>query len=100
MLTFGSSIINGTADSVTSNIFVAASEEITEVAGNGKIQFSDLVKDYLIENGQLPLYYTRDLGKNYNNIFCMNGNGESVQYKPQNYFGMQFSVLITEYACV
>ncbi len=100
MPTFGSTTINGTAESVTSNIFVASREEITEVAGNGKIQFSDLVKDYLISIGQLPLYYTRDLGKNYNNIFCMNGNGESVQYKPQNYFGVQFSVLITEYACV
>ncbi len=100
MPTFGSSTINGTAESVTSNIFVASREEIAEVAGNGKIQFSDLVRDYLLANGQLPLYYTRDLGTNYNNIFCMNGNGESVQYKPQNYFGVQFSVLITEYACV
>ena len=100
MPTFGTTSLNGTTESVTSNIFVASREEITEVAGGGKIQFSDLVKDYLIENGQLPLYYTRDLGKNYNNIFCMNGNGESVQYKPQNYFGVQFSVLITEYACV
>ena len=100
MPTFGSSTINGTAERVTSNIFVASREEIAEVAGNGKIQFSDLVKDYLLANGQLPLYYTRDLGTNYNNIFCMNGNGESVQYKPQNYFGVQFSVLITEYACV
>ena len=100
MPTFGSTTINGTAESVTSNIFVASREEIAEVAGNGKIQFSDLVKDYLISNGQLPLYYTRDLGTNYNNIFCMNSNGESVQYKPQNYFGVQFSVLITEYACV
>ena len=100
MLTFGSTTINGTAESVTSNIFVASREEIAEVAGGGKIQFSDLVKDYLLANGQLPLYYTRDLGTNYNNIFCMNGNGESVQYKPQNYFGVQFSVLITEYGCI
>ena len=100
MPTFGSSTINGTAESVTSNIFVASREEITEVAGSGKIQLSDLVRDYLLANGQMPLYYTRDLGTNYNNIFCMNGNGESVQYKPQNYFGVQFSVLITEYACV
>ena len=48
MPTFGSSTINGTAESVTSNIFVASREEITEVAGCGKIQFSDLVKDYLM----------------------------------------------------
>ena len=100
MPTFGTTSLNGTAESVASNIFVASREEITEVAGGGKIQFSDLVRDYLLANGQLPLYYTRDLGANYNNIFCMNGNGESVQYKPQNFFGVQFSVLITEYGCI
>ena len=100
MPTFGTTSLNGPAERVTSNIFVASREEITEVAGGGKIQFSDLVRDYLLANGQMPLYYTRDLGTNYNNIFCMNGNGESVQYKPQNFFGVQFSVLITEYGCI
>ncbi len=100
MPTFGSTSLNGTAESVTSNIFVASSEEIEEVADSGKIEFSDLVKDYLMASGKDTLYYTRDLGTNYNNLLCMNGNGDKVQYKAQNYLGMQFSIVVTEYACV
>ena len=100
MPTFGTTSLNGTAESVTSNIFIASSEEIEEVAGPGRIEFSDLVKAYLLASGKDNLYFTRDLGTNYNNIFCMNGNGDKVQYKAQNYFGVQFSVLVTEYACV
>ncbi len=100
MPTFGTTSLNGTAESVTSNIFVASSEEIEEVAGSGKIGFSDLVKAYLLASGKDNLYFTRDLGTNYNNLFCMNGNGDKVQYKAQNYFGVQFSVLVSEYACV
>ena len=100
MPTFGTTSLNGTAESVASNIFVASSEEIEEVAGSGKIGFSDLVKAYLLASGKDNLYFTSDLGTNYNNIFCMNGNGDKVQYKAQNYFGVQFSVLVSEYACV
>ena len=100
MPTFGSTSLNGTAESVTSNIFVASSEEIEEVADSGKIEFSDLVKDYLMASGKDTLYYTCDLGTNYNNLLCMNGNGDKVQYKAQNYLGMQFSIVVTEYACV
>ena len=100
MPTFGTTSLNGTAESVTSNIFIASSEEIEEVAGSGKIGFSDLVKAYLLASGKDNLYFTSDLGTNYNNILCMNGNGDKVQYKAQNYFGVQFSVLVSEYACV
>ena len=66
----------------------------------GKIKFSDLAKDYLRANGKDTLYYTRDLGKTYNHIYCMNANGDRVQYKAQNYFGVQFTIKVTEYACV
>ena len=100
MPTFGTTSLNGTTESVTSNIFIASSEEIEEVAGSGKIGFSDLVKAYLLASGKDNLYFTSDLGTNYNNILCMNGNGDKVQYKAQNYFGVQFSVLVSEYACV
>ena len=107
MLTFGSTTINGTPTSVSSNIFVASSDDLasfttstngTEKAGS--VKFSDLVKDYLLANGKGTLYYTRDLGTNYNNIFCMNGNGDRVQYKANNIFGVQFTIKVTEYACV
>ncbi|HIT62020.1 MAG TPA: hypothetical protein IAC38_01050, partial [Candidatus Caccovivens faecavium] len=64
------------------------------------VKFSDLVKDYLLANGKGTLYYTRDLGTNYNNIWCMNANGDRVQYKASNYLGVQFTIKVTEYACV
>ena len=107
MLTFGSTTINGTPTSVTENIFVASSEDISNFTTNangmekeGSIKFSDLAKDYLLANGKGTLYYTRDLGTNYNNIWCMNANGDRVQYKVSNYLGVQFSIKVTEYACV
>ena len=105
--TFGSTSLNGTPASVSSNIFVASYDDISKFTTNkngteklGKIKFSDLAKDYLRANGKDTLYYTRDLGKTYNHIYCMNANGDRVQYKAQNYFGVQFSILITEFACV
>ena len=107
MPTFGSTTINGTPTSVTSNIFVASSEEISNFTTNangteklGSIKFSDLAKDFLLENGKDTIYFTRDLGTNYNNIFCMNANGDRVQYKAQNYLGVLFTIKVTEYACV
>ena len=107
MPTFGSTSINGTLTRVSSNIFVASYDDISKFTTNkngteklGKIKFSDLAKDYLRANGKDTLYYTRDLGKTYNHIYCMNANGDRVQYKAQNYFGVQFAIKMTEYACI
>ena len=100
MPTFGSTSLNGASQSYTARMFVSSYEEIEAVAGSGKIEFSDLVKDYLNSNGKDTIYYTRDLGTNYNNIWCMNANGDRDQYKANNYFGVQFTIKVTEYACV
>ena len=107
MPTFGSTSLNGTPASVSSNIFVASYDDLSNFATNkngteklGKIKFSDLAKDYLRANGKDTLYYTRDLGKTYNHIYCMNANGDRVQYKANNLFGVQFTIKVTEYACV
>ena len=107
MPTFGSTSLNGTPASVSSNIFVASYDDLSNFTTNkngteklGKIKFSDLAKDYLRANGKDTLYFTRDLGKTYNHIYCMNANGDRVQYKAQNYFGVQFAVKISEYACI
>ena len=100
METFGSTSLNGASQSYTARMFVSSIEEIEAVAGSGKIEFSDLVKDYLNSNGKDTIYYTRDLGTNYNNIWCMNANGDRDQYKANNYFGVQFTIKVTEYACV
>ena len=107
MLTFGFTTINGTPTSVSSNIFIVARDDLSSFTTSangaekaGSVKFSDLVKDYLLANGKGTLYYTRDLGTNYNNIFCMNANGDRVQYKANNIFGVQFTIKVTEYACV
>ena len=103
MPTFGTTSINGAVQNVTSRMFVSSVEEITSVAGSGKIKFSDLVKDYLKSTGNGMLYYTRDLGTNYNNIICLNENGDRTQRKPNltaNRLGVQFTIKVTEYACV
>ncbi len=107
MPTFGSTSLNGTAKSVSGNMFVASYDDLSNFTTNkngteklGKIKFSDLAKDYLRANGKDTLYYTRDLGKSYNHIWCMNANGDRVQYKANNLFGVQFSILVTEFACV
>ena len=107
MPTFGSTSLNGTPESISSNIFVASYDDLSNFTTNkngteklGKIKFSDLAKDYLRANGKDTLYYTRDLGKSYNHIYCMNANGDRVQYKAQNYFGVQFAIKVTEYACI
>lgn len=107
MLTFGSTTINGTPTSVSSNIFVASTDDLSSFTTSangtekrGSVKFSDLVKDYLQANGKNAFYYTRDLGTNYNNIFCLNSNGDGVQYKANNIFGVQFVIKVSEYACV
>ena len=101
--TFGTTSLNGTAQNVTARVFVSSVDEINTVAGSGKVKFSDLVKDYLKSTGNGMLYYTRDLGTNYNNVWCMNENGDRTQRKPNltaNRLGVQFTIKVTEYACV
>ncbi len=103
MPTFGTTSINGAVQNVTSRMFVSSVDEINTVAGSGKVKFSDLVKDYLKSTGNGMLYYTRDLGTNYNNIICLNENGDRTQRKPNltaNRLGVQFTIKVTEYACV
>ena len=103
MPTFGTTSLNGTAQNVTARVFVSSIDEINTVAGSGKVKFSDLVKDYLKSTGNGMLYYTRDLGTNYNNIICLNENGDRTQRKPNltaNRLGVQFTIKVTEYACV
>ena len=103
MPTFGTTSLYGTPENFTARIFVSSVDEINTVAGSGKVKFSDLVKDYLKSTGNGMLYYTRDLGTNYNNIICLNGNGDRTQRKPDlnaNRLGVQFTIKVTEYACV
>lgn len=103
MPTFGTTSLYGTPENFTARIFVSSVDEINTVAGSGKVKFSDLVKDYLKSTGNGMLYYTRDLGTNYNNIICLNGNGDRTQRKPDlnaNRLGIQFTIKVTEYACV
>ena len=103
MPTFGTTSLNGTPTSVTARIFVSSIEEIEQVAGSGAVKFSDLVSDFLKRTGNDLLYYTRNLGANYNNIICLNGNGDRTQRKPNltvNQLGVQFTIKVTEYACV
>ena len=103
MNTFGTSSLYGNPTSVTSNIFVSSVEEIESVAGSGEVKFSDLVTDFLYANGNDLLYYTRDLGSNYNNIVCLNKIGSQTQRMPNltaNRLGVQFTIKVTEYACV
>lgn len=101
MPTFGTTSLFGTPTSVTSNIFVSSVDEINSVAGSGKVKFSDLVADYLHANGNDLIYYTRDLGTNLNNIVCLSMDGMVTQRKPNsNFLGVQFTIKVTEYACV
>ena len=73
------------------------------VAGTYQIKFSDFVMDFMTSKGTVPLYYTRDLGTNYNHIICLTEDGEVVQRQPNyhyNQLGVQFTIKVTEYACV
>ena len=103
MPTFGTTSLYGTPTSPSASIFVSSVEEIEQVAGGGAVKFSDLVSDFLKSTGNGMLYYTRDLGTNYNNIICLNENGDRTQRKPNltaNRLGVQFTIKVTEYACV
>ena len=75
------------------------------VAGTYKIEFADLVMDLMTSSfkGTVPLYYTRDLCTNYNHIICLTEDGEAVQRRPDdiiNQLGVQFTIKVSEYACV
>lgn len=109
MPTFGTTSLYGEPQDFTNNMFVASYEEIVEVMNPNEIKFSDIVLDYFKNEGKVPLYYTRNLGTNYNNYICLNENGDKIQQKPNihlgeniiyNRIGIQFSAKIKEYACV
>ena len=105
MPTFGTGAnLYGDPQNVTDYIFVSSREEIMEVVGTYKIEFSDFVNDYLTNvRGSIPLYYTRDLGTNYNHAICLTEDGEVVQRQPDqiyNQLGVQFTIKVSEYACV
>ena len=81
--------------------FVACRSNIMNVAGDYSVKFSDLVLDYLYDNGSIPLYYTCDIGTNYNQIICLTEDGQITQRQPNlNYLGVQFGMSISQYACV
>ncbi len=102
--TFGTTSIHGETIEYTSKAFVSSIEDIEAVTGDRKVKFSDYVEDLMvIHKGVIPLCYTRDLGSNYNNILCLNENGDITQRKPNltvNQLGVQFTIKISEYACV
>ena len=105
MPTFGTGAnLYGDPQNVTDYIFVSSREEIMEVVGTYKIEFSDFVNDYITNvRGSIPLYYTRDLGTNYNHAICLTEDGEVVQRQPDqiyNQLGVQFTIKVSEYACV
>ncbi len=104
MPTFGTTSLNGSNQSWTDRMFVSSIEEIEQVTGSREVKFSDFVYDYMIvHHGVVPLCWTRDLGSNYNNILCLNENGDITQRKPNiiiNQLGVQFTIKISEYACV
>ena len=105
MPTFGTGAsLNGASQSFTDTVFVSSREEILAVAGTYQIKFSDFVMDFMTSfKGSVPLYYTRDLGTNYNYIICLTEDGEVVQRQPDqayNQFGVQFTIKVSEYACV
>ena len=105
MPTFGTGAsLNGASQSFTNTVFVSSREEIMAVAGTYQIKFSDFVMDFMTSfKGTVPLYYTRDLGTNYNHIICLTEDGEVVQRQPDqiyNQLGVQFTIKVSEYACV
>ena len=97
--------------SVSGSVFVASSEELANFKTNknnttgsgvkvGKVSLSDFVKDYLRATGQGNYYFTRDLGDQLNTIRCLNPVGDRSQAKAQQTLGVQFTIKVTEYACI
>ena len=81
-------------------VFTASEDEINSVAGTTAIEFSDLAEDIIKYYGGTNVYFTRDLGSNYNNITCFNGAGKETQRLANEYRGVQFVIRFTEYVCV
>ena len=81
-------------------MFVSSQSEINAVNGTMNMTFSDLVEDMIKYYGGTNVYFTRDLGSNYNNIVCFNEVGREVQRFATDYRGVQFTVRFTEYGCV
>ena len=99
--TFGTGAsLYGTNASTTARMFVSSQSEINAVNGTMNITFSDLVEDMIKYYGGTNVYFTRDLGSNYNNIVCFNEVGREVQRFATDYRGLQFTVRFTEYGCV
>ena len=99
--TFGSGTsLYGTNASTTARMFVSSQSEINAVNGTMNMTFSDLVEDMIKYYGGTNVYFTRDLGSNYNNIVCFNEVGREVQRFATDYRGVQFTVRFTEYGCV
>ncbi len=82
------------------NMFVASESEIKSVSTTTAIEFSDLAKDIIKSYGGTNVYFTRDLGSNYNNITCFNEVGVDSQRFATDFRGVQFTIRFTEYACV
>ena len=82
------------------NMFVANESEINSVSTTTAIEFSDLAKDIIKSYGGTNVYFTRDLGSNYNNITCFNEVGVDSQRFATDFRGVQFTIRFTEYACV
>ena len=99
--TFGTGTsLYGSNSSTTARMFVSSQSEITNVVGNMNMTFSDLVEDMIKYYGGTNVYFTRDLGSNYNNIVCFNEVGREGQRFATDYRGVQFTVRFTEYGCV
>ena len=99
--TFGTGTsLYGTNASTTARMFVSSQSEINTVNGTMNMTFSDLVEDMIKYYGGTNVYFTRDLGSNYNNIVCFNEVGREVQRFATDYRGVQFTVRFTEYGCV
>ena len=82
------------------NMFVASESEIKSVSTTTAIEFSDLAKDIIKSYGGTNVYFTRDLGSNYNNITCFNEVGVDSQRFATDFRGVQFTIRFTEFACV
>ena len=99
--TFGDgSTLYGSNVDVSSNMFVASESEIESVSGATAVEFSDLVKDIMLYYSGVNVYFTRDLGSNYNNIVCFNGAGKETQRFATEFKGVQFTIRFSEYVCV
>ena len=100
MENFGDGTTFITTTTTTAQVLVASESEIKAVAGTTAIEFSDLANDIMQYYSGVNVYFTRDLGSNYNNIVCFNGAGKETQRFATEYRGMQFTLRFTEYVCV